>query len=88
MTPGHVFTVTLPKAPATGIGTWSGVMIWSSNPWALQPPAVRTNFSLKATVVDKNVFVFTIAFVSPGAVGFFPTSCTAVSIYTAVKTGM
>jgi hypothetical protein len=82
-----VVTVTLPKAPATGIGTWSGVMIWSKNPWTLQPPAVKTNFSLKATVVDKNVFVFTITFVTPGAAGFEP-SCTDVSIYTAVKTGM
>jgi hypothetical protein len=41
-------------------------MIWSENPWTLQPPAVRTNFSLKATVVDKNVFVFTITFVTGG----------------------
>jgi len=87
-TPGHVVTVTLPMAPATGIGTWwSGVMIWSENPWTLQPPSVQTSFSLKATVVDKNVFVFTIVFFTPGAAGLQP-SCTDVSIYTAVRTGM
>ncbi len=83
--PGHPVTVTLSKAPSSGIAAWNGWMTWNLNPWTMSLPKVTAKFSLTASIVDNNAFVFTMTFNTPFAAGISPPSCTKVVAYTAFK---